>query len=150
MNNFLANHDVSAIAGYTAAGVTAVKSDIVDSAGYEEVTFIFTFDTLLATSVLNCYINGNSTNATGGTKLADDISYTVTTTDATLGQSAIAISVYQPDPTLFRYLEAVVDPDTANAVLTGVVCIRSGGKKKPATQEGLLDYSITQSPAAHA
>lgn len=146
--NFLANNDVSAIAGYTAAGVTAVKSDIVDQAGYEEVTFIFTFDTLLNTSVLNCYVNGNSTNATGGTKLTGGVAYTVTVADAALGQSAIALSVYQADPTLYRYLEAVVDPDTANAVLTGVVCIRSGGKYKPEPQAGLLTSSIKAFPVA--
>ena len=148
MPNFLANHDVSAVAGYTAAGVTAVKSDIVDSAGYEEVTFIFTFDTILATSVLNCYVNGNTTSVTGGTKLKTAIAHTVTTANATLGQSAIAMSVYEPAPATYRYLEAVVDPDTANAVLTGVVCIRSGGKKKPMAQSGLLTFGIDVSPAA--
>jgi len=148
MSNFLANNKVDQIAGYTAAGVTAVKSDIVDMAGYEEASFIFHFDTLIAGSVLNCYINGNTTNATGGTKLAGAIAYTVTSADAALGQSAIAISVYQADPALYRYLEAVVDPDTQNAVLTGVTCIRSGGKYKPEPNTGLLAKAILVSPIA--
>lgn len=146
--NFLANNDVTVIAGYTAAGVTAVKSDIVDMAGYEEATFIFTFDTLIAAGTLACYINGDDVNSTSGmAKLVDtQVDYTVTTADAAKGQNAIAISVYQPDPNKYRYLEAVVDPSDQNAVLTGVVCIRSGGKYKPEPQAGLLDSNITVSP----
>ena len=147
--NFLNNHKVDAIAGYTAAGVTAVKSDIIDMAGYEEATFIFTFDTLIAAGTLACYINGDDANATGGmTKLAATADVTITTAQAALGQNAVAISVYQPNPTAYRYLEAVVDPSDQNAVLTGVVCIRSGGKVKPEGNTGLLAKTIAVSPAA--
>lgn len=146
--NFLANNDVSVIAGYTAAGQTAVKSDIVDMAGFEEATFIFTFDTLIAAGTLDCYINGNSTNATGGTKLNAEVNHTITTAQAAVGQNGIAISVYQPTPGTYRYLEAVVDPSDQNAVLTGVVCIRSGGKYKPEPQSSLLAYKIAVSPSA--
>ena len=63
--NFLNYNDVSQIAGYTAATQTATKSDIVDSAGYEEVTFIFHFDTLIEAGTLECYVNGNTTAVTG-------------------------------------------------------------------------------------
>lgn len=146
--NFLNYNDVSQVAGYTAAGQTAVKSDIVDSAGYEETTFIFHFDTLVEGALLKCYVNGNTTSATGGTKLAGGVEYTVTAAAAALGQSAIAVSLFQPDPNKYRYLEAVVDPDTQNAVLTGVTCIRSGGKLRPDVNSGLLAKSIAVSPAA--
>ena len=141
---------VDQILGYFAAGTTVRKSSVIDMAGYEGCMFIFEFGTLLETGTLAAVINGNDTNATGGDALSGSVTYTVTAADALLTQSAIVIDVYQPEPSLHRYLEAQITPAVANAVLLGVTAIRYGGKLKPEVTTGLLASSIVASPAVAA
>jgi hypothetical protein len=123
-------------------------STIIDMAGYEGCLFIFEFGTIIEAGVLKCNIYGNTTSATGGTKIDSSLSHTVTAANAALTQSAIAIDVYQPDPTLYRYLEASIDPDDQNAVILGITAIRYNGKLKPEPTTGLLTSKISVFPAA--
>ena len=148
--NLLNNVKVTPILGYYAAGGTERKATtIIDMACYEGCLFIFLFGTLLETGVLNCCIYGNTVSATGGTKLnTATIAHTVTAANALLAKSAIAIDVYQPDPTLFRYLEASCDPDTASEEILGIIAIQYNGKVKPDPQGVLINSGVTVFPAA--
>jgi hypothetical protein len=148
--NLLNHVKVTPVLGYYAAGVTERKAPtILDMAGYEGVMFLFLFGTLLETAVLNCWIYGNSTSATGGTKLTTaTVAHTVTAADALLAKSCIAIDVYQPDPVLYRYLEASVDPDTQDSVILGIVAIQYNGKVKPDPNAVLMASNIEVFPAA--
>ena len=148
--NLLNHVKITPVLGYYAAGVTERKATtIIDMAGYEGCLFLYLFGTLLDTAVLNCWLYGNSVSATGGTKLTTaTVAHTTTTAQATIAESAIAIDVYQPDPALYRYLEASIDPDTANAEILGIIAIQYNGKKKPELTATLLGSKIAVFPAA--
>jgi hypothetical protein len=148
--NLLNEVKITPVLGYYAAAVTERKATtIIDQDGYEGCLFLYLFGTLLETAVLNCWIYGNTTSATGGTKLTTaSVAHTVTAANALLAKSAIAIDVYQPDPGLYRYLEASIDPDTANAEILGIVAIQYNGKLKPESVANLLASNIEVFPAA--
>lgn len=146
--NLSKNVKVTQALGYFAAAQTTRKSSIIDMAGYEGCMFIFSFGTILATGTIACDINGNTTNATGGTKLAGGASHTVTATTAALTQSAIVVDIYQPDPATSRYLEAMITLGVANTVILGVVAVQYNGKVKPEVTSQLLAASMATSPAA--
>lgn len=146
--NLVNNVKVDQVLGYFAAGQAAKKAAVLDMAGYEGCMFIYEFGTILDTGTLACEINGNSVNATGGTKLAGGKTVTVNATTAALTSSAVVVDIYQPDPSNYRYLEAMVTPAVANAVILGITAIRYGGKYKPEITTGLLGSSLAVSPAA--
>jgi hypothetical protein len=146
--NLSKNVRIDQVLGYFAAAQTAKKSDIVDMAGYEGCLFIFHFGTILATGTIACDINGNSTNATGGTKLAGGATHTVTATTAALAKSAVVVDIYQPDPTTYRYIEAMITLGVANTEILGITAIRYSGKKMPEVTAQLLAASFAASPAA--
>jgi hypothetical protein len=134
---------VTQVMGYYAAGQTVRKAPVIlDNAGYEGCMFVFSFGTLLNTGVIACDINGNTANATGGTKLAGGASATVTPTTAALTSSAIVVDLYQPDSTVSRYLEAMITPTVANTEILGVVAIQYNGKSKPEVTSQLLAASV--------
>lgn len=144
--NLLTNVKVDQVLGYFAAGQTVRKSAIVDMAGYEGCMFIYEFGAILNTGVITCDINGNSANATGGTKLGTGAVATVTVTTAALTSSAIVVDIFQPEPTTSRYLEAMITPTIANAEITGITAIRYQGKYKPEVTTGLLASKQLVSP----
>ncbi len=146
--NLLKEVKIDQVLGYYAAGVTERKGSVIDMAGFEGCLFIYEFGTIIEAGVLNCFVYGNTTQVTGGTKLNCTVAHTVTAANAALTQSAIAIDVYQADPTTYRYLEATIDPDTQNAVLLGITAIRYNGKYKPELTTGLLNYKMSVFPAA--
>jgi hypothetical protein len=149
MSNLLPNIKITPVLGYFGAGVTEEKGIIIDMAGYEGCVFIYHFAAIVAGGVLNCKLYGNTVSATGGTNLATaDIAHTVTSAEALVALSDIAIDVYQPDPTLFRYLEASIDPDSQNAVILGITAVQYNGKCKPDLNAGLIDYKFKAFPAA--
>ena len=141
---------VDQVLGYYAAAQNTLKSDIVDMAGYEGCLFLFEFGTILNNGTIACDINGNNTNATGGTKMAGGASVTITAALATAAKSVIAVDVYQPNATddKYRYLEAMITLGVANTLVLGVTAIRYGGKLKPELTTGLLAHSFAATPAA--
>ena len=149
--NLLPNVKITPVLGYYAAGVTERKATtIIDMAGYEGCMFVFLFGDLIAAGVINCKVVGNATSATGGTNLATAaIAHTVTVAEAALTKpTAIAIDVYQPDPGLYRYLEAICDPDTQSEEILGIVAIQYNGKYKPDPNAILIDSKVKAFPAA--
>jgi hypothetical protein len=147
--NLLENVKITPVLGYYAAGVTEEKATtIIDTAGYEGCMFLFLFGTIIENGILNCLVYGNSVSATGGTALDADMAHLVTAADAAKNPTTIAIDVYQPDPALYRYLEASINPDTSNAVILGIVAIQYNGKIKPDPNSVLIDSAMLVSPAA--
>jgi len=132
--NLSRNVKVTPILGYYAAGVTARKAAIVDMAGFEGCMFLYLFGTLIEAGTLDCYVNGDAANSTSAmARLLTTTAHTITAADALLTQSCVIVDVYQPDPVLHRYLEAVADPSDQNAVILGIVAIQYDGKNHPDT-----------------
>lgn len=147
--NLLQNVKFTQVLGYTAAGQTAKKATLVDMANYEGCTFVYSFGALVEAGTVACDVNGNSTNATGGAKLAGTAAFTTTAAAAALPISCQVVDVYQPKPVDYRYLEAMVTPATQNAVILGIVAIQYNGRLKPEVQAAnVLKATQLISPAA--
>lgn len=146
--NLLKNCKITQVLGYYAAGVTARKADIIDMANYDGVMFIFEFGTLIEAGTLDCYVNGDAANSTSAmTRLLTTTAHTITAANAALGKSCIVVDIFQPDPVLHRYLEAVADPNDQNAVILGITAIQYNGRVHPDTQSSsVLKSTFLQSP----
>ena len=137
------NVQVTQILGYTAAGVTAQTSDIIDMSGYDGVMFIAEFGTVIENGTINVQVLQNTANSTSGmTAVSGTAAYTITAADAAKGKNCIVVDVFQPTK---RFLEAVVTPATQNAVITGVTAIQYNGKDRPKVGAG-LKTTYLQSP----
>lgn len=146
--NLLTNVKIDQVLGYFAAGQTAKKADIIDMAGFEGCMFIYELGTIIEDGTLVASVTGNTTAVTGGTALDATASHTVTAVTAALTQSAMAVDVYQAEPSLYRYLEAIITPAVQNAVILGITAIRYNGKLKPEDVTDLLASTLATSPAA--
>lgn len=147
--NLSKNVKVTQVLGYYAAGTTARKAAIIDMANFDGCMFVFEFGTLIEAGTLDCFVNGDAANSTSAmTRLLTTSAYTVTAADALKTQSCIVVDVFQPDPVLHRYLEAVSDPSDQNAVILGITAIQYSGRVKPTTADAsLLKSTFLQSPA---
>jgi hypothetical protein len=147
--NLSKNVKVSQVLGYFAAGTTARKAAIIDMANYDGCMFVFEFGTLIEAGTLDCFVNGDAANSTSAmSRLLTTTAYTITAADAAKTQSCVVVDVFQPDPVLHRYLEAVSDPSDQNAVILGITAIQYNGRVKPTTADAsLLKSTFLQSPA---
>lgn len=147
--NLSTNVKVTQVLGYFAAGTTARKAAIIDMANYDGCMFIYEFGTLIEAGTLDCFVNGDAVNNTAAmSRLLTTTAYTVTAADAAKTQSCLIVDVYQPDPVLHRYLEAVSDPSDQNAVILGITAIQYQGRVKPSTADAsLLKSTLLASPA---
>lgn len=143
--SLLSTVKVDQVLGYFAAGTTKRTSSIVDMAGYDGVLFIAGLGTIIANGTLDVFVEQNTANSTSGmARLATTTAHTVTTANAALTQSAIAVDVYRPRE---RYLQCNITPATQNAVILGIVAIRYRGRVQPDANADLLTSFILASPA---
>jgi len=149
MINALKDIDIAQILGYYAAGQSKQTSDIIDTAGYEGVLFLFELGQLINAGTVDCFVEGNSINSTVGmARLAGQTVYTVTVASATPVKSVIAVDVFQPDPATCRYLQANITPaGSQNAVILGITAIKYRGKYKPEVNSNVLKATQLVSPA---
>ena len=128
-----------------AAGTTARNSSAVDMQGWEGVLFIALFGALTATQVTaikaqQATSSGGAFSDLAGTKVgpladADD-------------NKALVLDVKRPRE---RYVRCVVDRDTADAVIDGVIAIQYGARKVPAAHGATVAAAESHtSPAAGA
>lgn len=96
--NFLNKVRLVKVSDHTAAGTSAITSDIVDTAGYHGVTFFTSLSTANATNTIK--VQQNTTNQTTGMADLAGTSVTSGTTDEDL-----IVEVFRPAE---RYLQVVV------------------------------------------
>jgi len=146
--NLSKNVKVTQVLGYTAAGQTAKKADIIDTANYEGCMFIYELGTIIENGTLDCFVSGDAANNTAAmTRLTTTTAHTVTAANAALTKSCIVVDIFQPDPVLHRYLEATITPAVANAVILGITAIQYNGRVHPDTQPAsTLKSTFLQSP----
>jgi len=113
------------VSNAVAAGTTDVNCTSVDMEGFETATFVVSFGTITATAVTSIQIDHSSDNSTWNAVAGSK----VTVPDSASNKVAITETVR---PTL-RYVRCTVDRGTANAVIDGVVAIRSNARKAPVT-----------------
>lgn len=112
-----------------AAGTTDVESDIVDRAGFDGVIFLALLGAITADGVQGLRVQQNTANSTSGMADLTGASVTIADTDDNKG---VFVDVYRPKE---RYLRAILDRATQNAVLDGMLAILYCAKNKPTTHD---------------
>lgn len=112
-----------------AAGITDLESDWVDTLGFQGVRFIAHVGTLTATQVTKMRLEYSSD---GSTDAGDVEGSEVGPLGDGDGNKLLISEVYRPK---YRYVRAVLDRGTANAVLNGIVAELYGAGDKPVTKD---------------
>lgn len=129
-----------------AAGQAATAGDILDMAGFEGVIFIAKLGDVTDTSVVTLTAQQSTANSAGGmATLSGSVTFTAGAADA--DNNLLVLDVYRPTE---RYVRPVLTSATANAVKNGIIAIRYGGRKLPATQSATVLASATLIEAAEA
>lgn len=128
---------ITRVMNAVAAGTTDQNSSSVDMAGFDEVTFIALFGTLTASQVTKLLVQQSDDDGS-----SDDFTTIATGTALADGDSnKLAISVVARPAK--RYVRAVIDRGTANAVIDGVVAIQRFPRDRPVTQGSTVAVSQT-------
>jgi hypothetical protein len=127
-----------------AAGTTLVTGDAVDMAGYEGCFFMIPIGAIVSGAVTSAKLQQSSDNASADA-YADIAGSAVTIADDDDGGMAI-IHIYRPRE---RYLKALVSRATQNAVVDGIIALRYGARKLPATDDAttVIEHIKLTSPA---
>ena len=113
-----------------AAGTSAQKASITDTAGYDGVMFALLLGDVTDTSVVTLKAAVDDVNNTAGMALLAGAGATKTA-DATSADNKILV-IDVPNPRE-RYVEAQVTRATANAVIDGMIAIKYKARSKPTT-----------------
>lgn len=123
--NMLPNVKVTRVMNAVAAGSDNQDSSILDMQGYDGVVFVAAFGTITSGAVTALVAQQNSASATEGMTSLEGASVSVADDD----DNKIAIvDVHRPRK---RYVRAVVERGTQNAVIDGVIAIQYRGSKMP-------------------
>lgn len=143
--NLLTNTELQRVAGAQAAAQTTVTSDLVDSAGYDGVTFIVSVNDMTASAEITATAQGgNASDGSDASDLVATATYTATGADDGDGK-LLAVEVFRPR---HRYVRLKVARATANSSLDAIVALKAKPAEAPVTQGGdVLDSSTNLSPA---
>lgn len=126
----------------TAAGATDVNGGTIDMAHWEGVLFVAAVGTLTATQVTAMHAQQGA--LADGSDMADLLGSSVGPLADGDGTKMLMLDVFQPRE---RYVRAVLDRGTANAVVDGVIAIQYGPRKIPAVQDTSVKAAkFVQSP----
>ena len=144
--NFLKNAVLKVVEAAAAAGTSELVSDVVDTAGFEGVTFVALLGDVTDTSVLTLTVKGNTANHVSTPTPVSLGSATFTAGAADADSKILAGEVYRP---VYRYVFASLTRTTANAVLGGIIAILHGPRVGSVTQDAtVIAHSVNV--GAHA
>lgn len=123
------NVKITRVSNAVAAGTTDVNCSTLDMQGWEGVMFIAGFGAITATAVTS--IKAQQGAESDLSDAADLEGTGVSVADDDDNQLAW-LDIYRPTE---RYVRAVVDRGTANAVIDFVIAIQYGAKKAPVTHD---------------
>ena len=128
------------------AGTTDLTTDILDMQGYDGVLFVVLTGDVSDTSALRLRPWQNTASSTSSptpVELACTASHTASATDA--DSKLLAVDVLRPSA---RYVYAVLERDTANAVINGILAIRYRARSEAVTTTGILALAQALTPAS--
>jgi len=128
----------------TVAGTTAVNGiAAIDMQGFDGVEFIALIGTLTAGQVTSLKAQGSADGSTNWTDLTGAVTANMADGDS---NKILRLEVFRPT-TFPRYLRAVVNRATQNAVVDGVIAVQYSCKKLPVTQDATVSQNkFVQSP----
>ena len=139
----LEDHKLTRVSNAVAAGITDINCtglDMMDAANqarYEGVLFVCALGTLTATQVTKLKVQQSDDD--GGSDAYDDLEGSATAAAADGDSNKLLVcDVHRPTK---RYVRAVVDRGTANAVVDGVVAVQYHGSRPPSVQSSTVSQS---------
>jgi hypothetical protein len=142
--SLLKNCKITRVAASAVAAQTDVASSILDMSGFDGVMFIALTGDVTATSALALKCEQNTANSTSGmAELTSSAAFTAGASDA--DSMALVLDVYKPRE---RYVRAVLERGTANAVVDGIIAIQYGAHNAPTTQDAsVIASALLNDPA---
>lgn len=135
--SLLKNVKVTRVANAASAATTDVNGSILDMQGFDGVMFIALTGDVTDTSALALKCEQNTANSTSGmAELTGSASFTAGA--STADNKALVLDVFKPRE---RYVRAVLERGTANAVVDGIIAIQYGSMSRPTTQDSSVIVS---------
>lgn len=129
--SLLKNTKITRVAAAAAAGVTDVNGAVLDMAGFTGVMFIALTGDVTDTCALALKAEQNTLNQAGGmAELVGSAAFTAGATNA--DSKVLVLDVYAPRE---RYVRAVLERGTANAVVDGIIAIQYVARSAPTQQD---------------
>lgn len=123
------NVKITRVMNAVAAGTSVQNSSVIDMAGYDGVLFVLALGTLTATAVTGLKAQqGQVSNLSDAADLAGSL---VSVPDTASNKIAL-LDVARPQE---RYVRAVVNRATANAVIDSVIAIQYKGDRRPSIHD---------------
>jgi|TARA_Y100000034_G_scaffold132026_1_gene194062 hypothetical protein len=129
--NMSKGSEIKRVMNAVAAGTSDQNSSSVDMQNFESVTFIASLGTLSASQVTTMKAQQSSDD--GGSDAFADLA--ATQTDAMADDDddqCIVLEIVKPRE---RYVRVVLERATGNAVIDGILAIKTGPRKKPTTHD---------------
>ena len=142
MQNFLHNNVVDVVEAAASAGQTTLDSDVVDMKGFNSVCFLALLGDVSDGSVLTLTIQHGDESG-GGDMESTTIVATFTAGASDADSKILAVEGFNPTK---RYARARLARGTANAILGGIIAIRSNAKLMPVTQGATVIASDLDAP----
>lgn len=132
--NLLKNCKMIVVEVTTAAGTSAITTDIVDTKGFSGVMFLIPTGDVLDTAVIAAKLQQDTAAAMGG---AADLTGTITfTADATSGDSKLLVlDLSHPHE---RYIRAVITRTVANSAIGAIIALLYDPHNVPTTQDATV------------
>ncbi len=149
MRNLLKEVEIRRAMNRQAGTAATWKADlIIDMAGFDEVTFIAAFQTVVNNAVVTMRAAQSATNSTGAMTVSEATLGAITSDGTTIALSnkCLALGITKP---AYRYIEIQIVVASQNAPIDGVIAILSKGRSAPVTQGAtVISSSIFASPGA--
>jgi len=148
MNNLLTDVEIRRILTRNTGTPQTIDCTIVDMAGFDEVTFLAQFQTVVNDAIVTMRV-GQFTASVSGSMVVSEATLGAITSDGTtiaLSNKMLALTVTKPK---YRYLELQLVIADQNAPIDSVIAILSKARKRPTTQGAtVIDSAIFESPGA--
>jgi len=128
--NFSLSHKVTRVSNAVAAGTTDINSSSVDMRDYGAVAFIVAFGAITASAVTSCKLQQSSDDGSSDS-WADLEGTSITVADDDDNQLVVLDCVSPQE----RYVRAVVDRGTQNAVVDGIIAMQYMAQDEPVTHD---------------
>lgn len=138
------NIKITRVAASASAAQTDVTGSILDMAEFDGVLFIALTGDVTTSSALALKAEQNTANSTSGmAELSGSAAFTASASDA--DSKALVLDVYKPRE---RYVRAVLERGSANAVVDGIIAIQYGAMNKPTTHDAsVIASALLNDPA---
>lgn len=127
-----------------AAGTSDQTSSAIDMQGFEGVIFYFMFGTITGSAVTGVRVQQSSDD--GVADAYTDLLGSAVAVPDSRSNDMVVVDILRPRE---RYLKAVIDRATQNAVIDGIVAVQYGPRVKPTTDDSatVIGREVHASPA---